>query len=343
MIKHLYYIFAGDTNPYQNLALEEYLLRNVPPESCILYLWQNRHTVVIGKNQNPWQECKVGALQEDGGYLVRRLSGGGAVFHDLGNLNFTFLMPCEDYDIDKQLAVIAAAAASFGLTVEKSGRNDLTIDGRKFSGNAFCKQVNAYHHGTIMIDADLANLSKYLNVSLQKLQSNGVSSVRSRVANLKEFCPEITVEQMKKRLVEAFGQVYGDEPKLLDEKALNHEQIASYAEKYASWDWVFGKKLQFDAQIENRFPWGAVTLQFCVANGVISELAAYSDAMDCDVIYELAEVLKGCRFERQAMASALEQLFKPQEDLVFAGFDPARLSREGVVKDLSYWILSQDF
>lgn len=119
-------------NPYENLALEEMLLTHVPKESCILYLWQNQKTVVIGKNQNAWKECRVKELEEDGGFLARRLSGGGAVFHDLGNLNFTFLMNSPDYDLSRQLDVILQAVASLGISAQKSGRNDVTTaDGRK--------------------------------------------------------------------------------------------------------------------------------------------------------------------------------------------------------------------
>ena len=151
MIQQIQYVISKGTNPYENIALEEYLLQRVSENTCILYLWQNKNTVVIGRNQNCWKECKVTALEEDGGYLARRLSGGGAVFHDLGNLNFTFLVRKVDYDVDRQLEVILTACRMLGIHAEKTGRNDITVDGKKFSGNAFYKtEESCYHHGTLL-------------------------------------------------------------------------------------------------------------------------------------------------------------------------------------------------
>jgi len=222
MIKHIRYICSKDFNPYNNLALEEYLLNHVKEEECILYLWQNEKTVVIGKNQNAWKECKIRELEEDGGKLVRRLSGGGAVFHDHGNLNFTFLVHKDNYDIDKQLDVIVRAVKNLDIHAEKTGRNDITVEGRKFSGNAFYTDGNrSYHHGTILISVDMNNLSKYLNVSRDKLMSKGVESVKSRVVNLKEYNPNLDIDKMKKELLLAFSEVYDCELTPIDQKEVD--------------------------------------------------------------------------------------------------------------------------
>ena len=145
MIQSLHCLIGTSLNPYLNLATEEYLLDTVKPGQLILYLWQNERTVVIGKNQNAWKECRCQQLEEDGGFLARRLSGGGAVFHDLGNLNFTFLVPTADYDLSRQMSVILEAVRGLGIDAQKSGRNDVTVDGKKFSGNAFCKLLPPRH------------------------------------------------------------------------------------------------------------------------------------------------------------------------------------------------------
>ena len=139
MINQIILYESKSFDPYLNLATEQYLMETVEEDACILFLWQNQNTVVIGKNQNAWKECRTDLLREEGGFLARRLSGGGAVFHDLGNLNFTFLMPQAEYDLDRQFSVIAEAVSMLGLHAERSGRNDVLAEGRKFSGNAFYK------------------------------------------------------------------------------------------------------------------------------------------------------------------------------------------------------------
>lgn len=305
----LSYILSDQSNPYKNLALEEYLLWNVEKGECILYLWQNRHTVVIGINQNPWKECHVRELEQDGGFLARRMSGGGAVFHDLGNLNFTFLVREEDYDVGRQLDVIIRAVAKFGVHAERSGRNDILTDGKKFSGNAFFNSRGySYHHGTLLLDVDMSDLSRYLNVSHAKLQSKGVSSVRSRVINLKELAPEMRIGSLQDALIEAFGEVYGEKPRLFPEERLNHREIEQCMAKYASWDWRLGRKLPFTTEHHNRFAWGDLTLQFCVEGGIIQDAIAYSDGMETNFIKSIGEALKASPFSSSEIKNRLLKL-----------------------------------
>ncbi|MDR1525168.1 MAG: lipoate--protein ligase [Tannerella sp.] len=305
----LSYIVSDQTNPYKNIALEAYLLWNVQEDECIFYLWQNRHTVVIGVNQNPWKEAHVKELEQDGGFLARRMSGGGAVFHDLGNLNFTFLVREDNYDTGRQLDVIIRAVAKFGIRAERSGRNDILTDGKKFSGNAFYNsRGHCYHHGTLLLDVDMSDLSRYLNVSHTKLQSKGVDSVRSRVINLKELAPEMSIGSLRDALVEAFGEIYGGTPQLLPGERLNRKELAEYEEKYASWEWRLGRKLPFTTEYSDRFAWGDLTLQFCVEGGVIKDAIAYSDGMETDFIKAIGDALKGTVFSSSAIKAGLSRL-----------------------------------
>ena len=310
MINRIKLYESNSFDPYLNLATEQYLMETVEEDESILFLWQNQNTVVIGKNQNAWKECRTALLQEEGGFLARRLSGGGAVFHDLGNLNFTFLMPQAEYDLDKQFSVIAEAVTLLGLQAERSGRNDVLIDGRKFSGNAFYKHNGkAYHHGTLLIDVDMNKLGRYLNPSKAKLQAKGVDSVRSRVVNLKELNPDITIASMKDAMANAFANVYGAPMTMITDQDFDHDAIEALRQRNAGWEWNYGQKLPFTLELETRFPWGGVQLCLQVENGLIEEIKVYSDAMDWQLPSKLESLLLGARFEKDDICSRLQKTY----------------------------------
>ena len=309
MINRLIWLETDNTYPYRNLAMEEYMTNHVPDGTCILFLWQNRHTVVIGRNQNCWKECRVNFLEEEGGYLVRRLSGGGAVFHDLGNLNFTFIVRKPDYDVDRQLQVILEAVRRLGIQAEKTGRNDITVEGRKFSGNAFYQTGDCcYHHGTLLVHADKENMSRYLNVPREKLASKGVSSVKSRVANLDEFCPGLTVDRVKAALAEAFSQVYGQVAEKMEEKELPEDAIGPLTEKFESWQWKYGRKIPFSDEAAARFTWGEAQVLVHVEEGRVQEGKIWSDALDTDFIKAVEDILTGMIWNRKAAADRFAAL-----------------------------------
>ena len=295
------------TDPYQNLAVEEYLTFHTEPGECILYLWQNAHTVVIGRNQNCWKECRVSELEADGGHLVRRLSGGGAVYHDLGNLNFTFCMCKEDADVDRQLQVIIEAVASFGLTAEKTGRNDVAINGQKFSGNAFFDSKGCYyHHGTLLLNVDTASMSRFLNPSKAKLQSKGVDSVRSRVVNLSSLCPEITVDTMKQAMFTAFSKVYGLPAVPLCAERLEQTAIQDGRERFSSERWKYGPKIPFTNRLEQRFSWGEVNLDLHVNEGMITKALLSSDSMEADWFSDIGTEFQGLPYRTDILCKALD-------------------------------------
>jgi len=306
MIEALATYESGSFDPFLNLAMEQHLLETVASGCCLLYLWQNENTVVIGKNQNPWAECRASLLEEEGGHLARRLSGGGAVFHDVGNLNFTFLVPTADYDLQKQQRVLLEACRSFGIPAELSGRNDLTAGGRKFSGNAFYHNgPRSYHHGTLLVDVDGAKLQRYLTPTKAKLEAKGVPSVRSRVVNLKELCPSITVDGLKKALMNAFESVYGLKSELRIFTEADERRIDGLRETYAGWPWRFGQRLPFTCRVEGRYAWGGVEIQLRIDEGVIRQAAVYSDDMDFAFPPALEGALTGCPLDLSAFRDRL--------------------------------------
>ena len=313
MVHKICHYLGESHDPYRNLAIEQYLMETVGEDTCILYLWQNRQTVVIGRNQNAWAECRTTELNQDGGHLARRLSGGGAVYHDMGNLNFTFLVSKKNYDLQKQLQVIVTACRNLGINAQITGRNDVAAEGRKFSGNAFFdSKGQAYHHGTLLIDVDMSMLGKYLMPSKAKLQSKGVDSVRSRVVNLRELCPELTIDRMKEEMLRAFQQVYGMTSTELSEATFDEDYVNQLRERNASWDWNYGKSLPASFVCEDRFPWGGIQLQLRVAKGHVAETEVYSDAMEWDIAPVLQQALQDCPFTQQAMQQAIGQAPLPE-------------------------------
>lgn len=306
MIKKLFLYTSKCLDPYHNIATEKYLLENVEESCCILYLWQNQNTVVIGRNQNAWAECRTSLLEQEGGFLARRLSGGGAVFHDTGNLNFTFIMRDEDYDLDRQLDVIKTACAIAGIHAERSGRNDLLADGQKFSGNAFYhSQGKAYHHGTLLVDADMEKLSRYLTPSKAKLEAKGVASVRSRVTNLRALCPTLTCGVMEQYMAQAFAEVYRGTPEEITLNADAQAKIKEDATFLGSWEWLYGQKLPFSFSCENRFSWGSFQLQLQAEGGCIRTVQVFSDAMEWEIADTVTKALTGRKFSQDAICSAL--------------------------------------
>ncbi len=303
MLRRFYFHRSDSLCPWHNLAVEEHILLTLPPETCVMYLYQNQNTVVIGKNQNAWKECRHTLLQSEGGKLARRISGGGAVFHDLGNLNFSFIVDKAGYDLNRQLGVILDAVKSLGVEAEFSGRNDILSQGAKFSGNAFCfKKTSAFHHGTILIDADMTRLARYLSVSQDKIVSKGVESVRSRVCNLRDRNKDITVEAMAGALLQSFQRAYGAYEPLWK---LDDEAVAAIEKRNASWEWRLGSSPRFDIETGERFAWGRVDFCFVLENGRIKDARVFSDALDADLIDALPDVLIGAPFESRELARRL--------------------------------------
>jgi lipoyltransferase and lipoate-protein ligase len=303
------YIYSAPTGDgWLNLARDGYFLENNKKGDVILYFYVNKNAVIIGRNQNAWKECSIANMDADGVQLVRRHSGGGAVFHDNGNLNFSFITDEKHYDLNRQMRVILNAVSKLGLKAELSGRNDITVDGKKFSGNAFSlAKGNRSHHGTILVNADLTKLSNYLCVSKEKMRSKGIDSVRARVCNLCELSSGLTVEAMRRLVIESFIEEYGAASEyVFDGTAL--AEVEERRERLASWEWRFGKTPQFDFETDKRFSFGDTQIYFNLRDGVIRETKVYSDCLDTELTTEIENALTGVHFRKEEIKAALSKM-----------------------------------
>lgn len=307
-------VIVNDTyDPWYNLSLEEYLLCKTPDGSAVLYLWQNANTVVIGKNQNPWRECRTELLESEDGKLARRSTGGGAVYHDLGNLNFSFILDREKQNFTEQAKVIVSALEEYGVRAYATGRNDIVTDEGKISGNAFTyRRTRALHHGTLLVDVDKEKLGKYLQVSKEKMMAKGIKSVQSRIRNLKEYNGSITVDDLKDKLIDKFIAQYGEadiydvrKDKNCLNALLDKEEIDRIYKTYASWEYRYGEAPAFDTEWVTRFPWGGIEIHFSSKNGIITKNAVFSDAMDESFISGLANCFADVKFKKEDMVNAL--------------------------------------
>ena len=290
-------IISNQYDPFLNRAVEAYLVDHQEEDIVTMYLWKNQQTVVIGYNQNPYSECNVRMLLDEGGHVMRRGTGGGAVYHDLGNINFSFIASRKSYDVRKQLSVIQDALLNYGLETEISGRNDLTYQGRKFSGNAFSKGNNNLHHGTILIKTDGEKMMRYLTVNQAKLQKHGVKSVSSRVINLSEAVPELTSENIKEPLIRSFAKIYGETPNIVNFEDLSqNEEVQATARRISSFDFLFARWEHFQTTKRAQFDWGAVEISLHIneAKGIINDIQIASDCLDTEIIAQAEQLLKGC-------------------------------------------------
>ena len=299
-------IQSPSTDPYINLGVEEYLMETCPTDTLRFYLWQNAHTVVIGKNQHAPSEVHLQRLIDDNGKLARRSSGGGAVYHDLGNLNFTFIAPVSIYNLPAQMEALCQTLRSFNLPAVLSGRNDIEIDGAKVSGNAFLKRNNiGLHHGTLLVAVEKENLGKYLNVSAAKLERKNVKSVKSRIANLADLNPEITIEAVKKRLIETVSELY-QYP--ISEIPFPIEEAASSIQKFASQEWLVLTESNGILKIDHRFAFGSIRWLLEVKSNRIIGSHLYSDALDVAWIEILQDSVLGIPDTTESLTSRLMEL-----------------------------------
>ncbi|KAA0565182.1 lipoate--protein ligase [Bacillus sp. CH30_1T] len=300
----------GITDPRINLAIEEYALKNLDINESYLLFYINEPSIIIGKNQNTIEEINTDYVEKQGLHVVRRLSGGGAVYHDLGNLNFSFITKDDGesfHNFKKFTEPVVTALHKLGVKAELSGRNDIIAEGRKISGNAqFSTKGRMFSHGTLLFDSEMENVVSALRVKKDKIESKGIKSIRSRVANISEFLSEkMTIEQFRSTLLDyIFDGSDVEEYVLTEEDWKNIHELSK--ERYQNWDWNYGKSPKFNLQHSHRFPVGSIDVRLEVNKGKIDNCKIFGDFFGVGNVEDIEDKLTGTRYERKDIAGALE-------------------------------------
>ncbi|MDP7399027.1 MAG: lipoate--protein ligase [Lentisphaeria bacterium] len=291
---------------YRNLAAEECLFHELPSGHCRFVLWRSRPSVVIGKNQNPWRECHLPAMTAEGIRLARRISGGGAVYHDPGNLNFGFIVDSRHYDFDRQIQVVRNALQALGIDAVTGPRHILLAAGRKISGNAFYYRRNtALHHGTLLFDADPGRLRRCLQPTIDGIETRSIASHPVDTVNLRDLAPDLTLPQLEEKLIETFHLEYGD----VDTYSVMHDgdcdaaAVDELQDKYAGAAWRFGMTAPFTLRLRHGDHATAVTAVLQIRKGSI-ESAEFSGAGAAS-LDGVATALEGCDFRTVALQDRL--------------------------------------
>ncbi|MBR5660859.1 MAG: lipoate--protein ligase [Bacteroidales bacterium] len=301
------YLLNNSTDPYFNMALDEFCLENIVIDEPYFYLWRNRPSVIIGLNQNAYSEVNLGYLNANGITLARRVTGGGAVYHDLQNMNYTIIGRSEGKDNGEEGLTpqpIADALRSIGVPAELTGRNDIFVDGRKVSG--YARRVSKRQeiiHGTLMYDVDMETLIRVLDTPESKMRAKGISSVKSRVANLKDYMPGFhSLDEVQNELQRILA---GDDSQL----ELTEDQLSEVRkmaeEKFSTWDFIYGRSRQTDFVRKAKLPCGTVEVSINLDHGLITDISFSGDFLFDEPAEGLASALVGCRFEQDAISSAL--------------------------------------
>ncbi|OOE12978.1 lipoate--protein ligase [Fictibacillus arsenicus] len=301
------------TDPRVNLAIEEFALKHLDINETYLLFYINEPSIIIGKNQNTVEEINAEYVRDQGIHVVRRLSGGGAVYHDLGNLNFSFITKDDGnsfHDFKKFTDPVVKALKKLGVNAELSGRNDILADGKKISGNAqFSTKGRMFSHGTLLFDSEIENVVSALNVRMDKIESKGIKSIRSRVTNIREHLDEdMTMEEFKETLLTYLFEEFDSVPKyeLTENDWTEIRKISR--ERYANWDWNYGKSPKFNVELSNRFAAGSIDIRLHIVKGIIQESKIFGDFFGVGDVSDIENKLNGIRYDREEIEKVLEDI-----------------------------------
>lgn len=308
----------GINDPRINLAIEEYALKTMDVEKdSFLLFYINQPSIIIGRNQNTIEEINTDYVEENNIIVVRRLSGGGAVYHDLGNLNFSFLTKDDGesfQNFKKFTQPVVDAMKKLGINTELSGRNDILAEGRKISGNAmFSTKGRMFSHGTLMFDTNIDEVVSALKVKKEKIESKGIKSVRSRVANIVDFMENpITIEEFR---MEILKSIFGGEDNIQYYELTKEdwEQIYKLSEeRYQKWDWNYGQSPKFNIQRTKKFPSGFIDLRLEVNKGIMKQVRIFGDFFGVGEMEDIEQALNGKKYEPHEISQALEEIDIPK-------------------------------
>lgn len=303
------FVAHNNNDPRTNLALEEFLLRHIPMAEMLFLFYINQPAVIIGRNQNAFEEVDLDYLAANDIQLVRRLSGGGTVYHDLGNLNFSFISPDRNdlHNFAKFTAPIVAVLGQLGIKAELRSRSSLFVGDGKISGNAqYVSRGRVLSHGTLLFDADLAMLNRAVRPRPLAIKSKAVQSVRANVVNICDLLPRpMALAQFQQTIL---GHLFGETIPTYELTAADWARIEQMrAERYESWDWNIGHSPKFTVRQSRQWPAGRMTVQIAVDKGCIQQAQIEADFAGADQASRLEARLAGLRFERQALAAALQE------------------------------------